>query len=176
MNISTQNNNSRANNNNTLNYLNEKSEEILAQIGEVGEKCDDKRNSLVSGALQTASDKLGSFWDVKDIVDNETGDTSLAKKSLRRVMGVFDAVTGVLEVASVLNKDIKNGDKTYSNTMFAITKSVLQTVSTTAGATAAVTMLAGAISGGAILAAGVVAGAAAGYLVGRCCDRARQLV
>ena len=164
MNISTQ--------NNTLNYLNGQSDKILAKIGEVGESYE---KGAISGALQTANEKISTFLDIKDIASKETPNLSWVKKSLRTGICVFDAVTGVLDVASELNKDIKSGDTSYCNTMFAVTKSTFQTMATIAGATAATALVAGAISGGAVLAVAVAAGAATGYLVGKFCDWARGL-
>ena len=164
-------------NKNAINDLNARCDKILVKFAKLGEHYDNINNTI-SGVLQTVNEKINSFLDMKEITDEKTasivGKNPTNLSFVRTIMNTFDAVTGVLSVASELNKDIKSGNKNYDNSMFAITKSTTQTILTMAAATAVTGLLVGVVSGGIALAAAAGAGAGVGYLAGKSCDWLRE--
>jgi hypothetical protein len=156
--------------------INAKSNALLNKLAEYGERYD-KINDAVFNTAQNTNDKFSRILDIEDAAVkkvNQDRKTSFKNNhSLLRInSGIFDAITGVLSACSALNQDIKNNNRNYNKTMFAITKSTVQSTLTVMAGTATaglLTLVAAPAATTCIVAIGV--GVSVGYLVGKAFDK-----
>ncbi|MDR2337452.1 MAG: hypothetical protein LBE20_02240 [Deltaproteobacteria bacterium] len=155
--------------------LNTESNVLLNKLAAYGEQYD-KINDAVFEVVQTANDRFSRSLDIQDAAlkklnQTQRGSLKSNEPFMRAASGVFNAITGVLSACSALNQDIKTNNRSYSNTMFAITKSTIQATLTVMAGTATAGLLALVATPAAITCvAAISVGVGVGYLVGKVFD------